>query len=50
MYLKYFLAWLPIVILGLINATIRQLVYANYVGVLFQGRVACDLLCRHDLP
>ena len=40
MYLKYFLAWLPIVILGLINATIRQLVYANYVSELAAHQIS----------
>lgn len=34
MYWKYFVAWFGVVILGLLNATIRQVVYANYVGEL----------------
>ena len=33
-YLKYFIAWFGIVILGLINATIHQVVYAKYVSEL----------------
>ena len=32
MYLRYFLAWFPLVVLGLMNATIRQVVYARYVS------------------
>ena len=34
MYLKYFIAWFGIVILGLVNATIRQVVYAKYASEL----------------
>ena|ERR671913_1710055 len=34
MYFKYFIAWFGIVVLGLINATVRQVVYARYVGEL----------------
>jgi hypothetical protein len=32
MYLKYFIAWFPLVVLGLLNATIRQVAYARYVS------------------
>jgi hypothetical protein len=32
MYFKYFIAWFGIVVLGLANATIRQVAYARYVG------------------
>jgi hypothetical protein len=34
MYWKYFVAWFGVVVLGLLNATIRQVVYAKYVGEL----------------
>ena len=34
MYLKYFIAWFGIVILGLVNATIHQVVYGKYVSEL----------------
>ena len=34
MYLKYFIAWLGIVVLGLLNATIHQVVYGKYVSEL----------------
>jgi hypothetical protein len=33
-YLKYFIAWFGIVILGLVNATIHQVVYGKYVSEL----------------
>ena len=34
MYWKYFIAWFGIVVLGLLNATIHQAVYAKYVSEL----------------
>ena len=34
MYWKYFFAWFGLVVLGLLNATIRQVVYARYVSEL----------------
>jgi hypothetical protein len=34
MFWKYFFAWFGLVVLGLLNATIRQVVYARYVSEL----------------
>jgi hypothetical protein len=34
MYWKYFVAWFGIVVLGLLNATVHQTVYAKYVSEL----------------
>jgi hypothetical protein len=33
-YLKYFMAWFGIVVLGLLNATVHQVVYGKYVSEL----------------
>jgi hypothetical protein len=33
-YTKYLLAWLGVVVLGLFNATVRQVVYGRYVSEL----------------
>jgi hypothetical protein len=40
MYFKYFFAWFGIVVLGLINATVRQVVYARYVGELAAHQIS----------
>ena len=40
MYFKYFFAWFGIVVLGLINATVRQVVYARYVGDLAAHQIS----------
>lgn len=40
MYFKYFIAWFGIVVLGLANATIRQVVYARYVGELVAHQIS----------
>ena len=34
MFWKYFFAWFGLVVLGLLNATMRQVVYARYVSEL----------------
>ena len=34
MYTKYLIAWFGIVVLGLVNATVRQAVYGRYVSEL----------------
>jgi hypothetical protein len=34
MFWKYFFAWFGLVVLGLLNATIRQVVYARYLSEL----------------
>jgi hypothetical protein len=39
-YFKYCIAWFGIVVLGLINATIRQVVYARYVGDLAAHQIS----------
>lgn len=45
MYLRYFLAWFPIVIVALVNATIRQGVYARYFGELAAHQLATLTMC-----
>ena len=45
MYLKYFLAWFPLVVLGLLNATIRQVVYARYVSELQAHQISTLTIC-----
>ena len=40
MYFKYFIAWFGIVVLGLVNATIRQVVYARYVSELAAHQIS----------
>ena len=40
MYFKYFIAWFGIVVLGLANATIRQVVYARYVSELAAHQIS----------
>ena len=40
LYLKYFLAWVPLVFLGIGNATIRQVVYAGYVSELAAHQIS----------
>ena len=40
MYFKYFNAWFGIVVLGLLNATIRQGVYARYVSELAAHQIS----------
>jgi len=39
-YFKYFIAWFGIVVLGLANATIRQVVYARYVSELAAHQIS----------
>jgi hypothetical protein len=39
-YLKYFLVWAPIVILGIGNAVIRQVVYAGYMSELAAHQIS----------
>ena len=34
MYTKYLIAWFGIIVLGLVNATVRQVVYGRYVSEL----------------
>ena len=45
MYLKYFLAWLPIVVLAFANAAIRQIGYARYFGELAAHQLATLTMC-----
>ncbi len=45
MYLRYFLAWFPLVVLGLLNATIRQVVYARYVTELTAHQISTLTMC-----
>lgn len=40
LYLKYFLAWMPLVFLGIGNAAIRQVVYAGYVSELAAHQIS----------
>ena len=40
MYFKYFIAWFGIVVLGLLNATIRQVIYARYVSELAAHQIS----------
>ena len=44
-YLRYFIAWFPLVILGLLNATIRQVVYASYVSELQAHQISTLTIC-----
>ena len=45
MYLRYFVAWFPIIILAFINATIREAVYKRYVGELGAHQISTLTLC-----
>ena len=40
MYLRYFVAWFPIVIIAFGNATIREAVYKRYVGELAAHQIS----------
>lgn len=40
MYLKYFLAWFPIIVIAFANATVRQVVYARYVSELAAHQIS----------
>lgn len=40
MYLRYFVAWLPIIILAFANATIREAVYRRYAGELAAHQIS----------
>ena len=40
LYLKYLLAWVPVVFLGIGNAAIRQVVYAGYVSELAAHQIS----------
>jgi len=44
-YLRYFVAWFPIIILAFINATIREAVYKRYVGELGAHQISTLTLC-----
>ena len=46
MYAKCFIAWFGIVVLGLANATIRQLAYARYVGDLAAHQISTLTFAR----
>jgi hypothetical protein len=45
LYLKHFLAWFPLVVLGLLNATICQVVYARYVSELQAHQISTLTIC-----
>lgn len=40
MYLRYFIAWFPLVDLGFLNATIRQAVCARYISELSAHQIS----------
>ena len=40
MYLRYFVAWFPLIILAFSNATIREAVYKRYVGELAAHQIS----------
>jgi hypothetical protein len=44
-YLRYFIAWFPIIILAFVNATIREAVYKRYVGELAAHQISTATLC-----
>jgi hypothetical protein len=44
-YLKYFLAWFPIMIIAFANAAIRQAGYARYVSELAAHQISTLTLC-----
>jgi nitrate/nitrite-specific signal transduction histidine kinase len=44
-FLRYFLAWIPTIILGIANAAIRQAVYARYVSELAAHQISTLSLC-----
>jgi hypothetical protein len=44
-YLKYFIAWFPIVILAFANATVRETVYKRYVSELAAHQVSTLTMC-----
>jgi nitrate/nitrite-specific signal transduction histidine kinase len=44
-FLRYSLAWIPTVILGIANAAIRQTVYARYVSELAAHQISTLTLC-----
>ncbi|WP_042479238.1 hypothetical protein [Solitalea canadensis] len=39
-YLKYFLAWFPMVVLAIMNGALRDLVYTNYLGDLAARQIS----------
>lgn len=45
MYLRYFLAWFPIIILAFANAALREAVYRRYVGELAAHQISTLALC-----
>ncbi len=45
MYLKFFIAWFPIVILAFANAAARQAVYEKYVGELAAHQISTLTMC-----
>jgi hypothetical protein len=44
-YLRYFVAWFPIIILAFANATVREVVYRKYVGELNAHQLSTLILC-----
>ena len=44
-YLKYFLAWVPLVVLGIVNAAIRRAAYARYVSELAAHQISTLTIC-----
>jgi hypothetical protein len=44
-YPRYFIAWFPLVVLGLLNATIRQVVYARYISELQAHQISTLTIC-----
>ncbi|MFC2133116.1 hypothetical protein ACFLTH_00745 [Bacteroidota bacterium] len=44
MILKYFFAWFPMVIIAILNGSLRQLVINNYVSELAAHQISCITL------
>lgn len=44
-FLKYFLAWFPVVIIAFANATVRQVIYRKYVGEPAAHQLSTLTLC-----
>lgn len=45
MYLKYFIAWFPMFVIALANATIREVGYKRYVGELAAHQISTLTAC-----
>ena len=45
MYWKYFIAWFPMFVIALANATIREVVYKRYVGELAAHQISTLTAC-----